>query len=165
MNDIDYSDFYIDNFSTYIVGLHHYNEDGELRCDVLKDYLESRIDKEHRYLGYNDDYFLSEDFYYREKIFEFAYSETSTLSLVVDEENYFDTDPVKVYHDVMKDLGYVPRMHKEKVKQIIEQKEIVMIQLCIKGGKYKLIDFDEKKVANGESLLGIDVNIYYKEKL
>ena len=159
------SEYYINNFSTSGVGIHHENEEGKLRFKVLQEYLEKKVDIDHRFVGYNDESFLSDDFYYREKIYEFPYSETSTINLKIDTENSFDEDPIKVYHIVLGDLGYVPIKNKNKVREIIDKHKIVMIQMDVTGGRYKYVDFENHEIRSGETSLGINITIYYEERV
>ena len=153
------SDFHVDTLTTHIVGLHHENIDGIDRCTLLGDYLSEIMESKDKYSGYSDQDMLSDGFYFSGRIYEFSYSEISTVKLVVESENIFDKDPIKVYHEKLKDLGYVPFIDKDRVRGIMDNKEIIYIELEVTGGKYKYIENGELK--KGECSLGLMLHINY----
>ncbi|NLW52177.1 MAG: hypothetical protein GXY87_02295 [Tissierellia bacterium] len=153
------SDFHVYNFSTYVVGLHHFNEDGENRYQIISDYLNSCVNPKFKYSGYSDEDMIADGFYFGEKIYEYSYSEISTIKLIVEKDNKFDKNPIKVYHNTVKDLGYIPSIHKDKVNDILENYTIVYLELEITGGKFKNVE--NGVIVKGETSLGLNVNIFY----
>lgn len=152
-------DFHVYNFCTYIVGLHHSNEDGKNRYQLISKYLNSMVNPEYKYSGYSDEDMLANEYYFGEKIYEHSYSEISSIRLIVEEDNKFDKNPIKVYHNTIKDLGYVPSIHKDKVNDIINNSNIMYIELEITGGKFKMVE--NGVLIKGETSLGLTINIFY----
>lgn len=155
-------EFGLNAFTSYIVGINHINEEGVNRAQLIRDYLSQRVPKDHLYSGYSDQDILSESFYYSDKIFKYSLEEISTIELKIEEDNPFDDKPVKVYHKHIGGLGYIPAIHKEMVKYMVENQRLVYIELRFEGGEYKTLSNDKTKVEEGVCPLELKLNIYYQ---
>lgn len=155
-------EFGLNNFTSYIVGINHINEDGLNRAQIIRDYLAKKVDDKHLYSGYTDDDILSENFYYSDKIFKYHLEEISSVDFKVEKDNPFDDNPIKVYHKCIGDLGYIPSIHKEIVKYMIENQRLVYIELRFEGGEYKTLSNDKKNVEEGSCPIELILSIYYR---
>lgn len=162
-NDLEQQKFYLNKFSTRVVGIFHLNEQGNLRNDIIHGYLEGKVPEKLRYHGYTDEMMKSKDFFYLDKIYEYNYSEVNTVRLVKEVENPFDVNPVKVYHNELGDLGYIPFVDKQETIRIMEETEIFFIEISFAGGKYKQIDVNTGDILHKESQPCLKLDIFYEK--
>ncbi|MDO4778930.1 MAG: hypothetical protein Q4A42_05200 [Tissierellia bacterium] len=155
--------FDLEKLSTNIVGLFHPNENGRIRYEVITDYLEENVDEKDRYSGYTDDMMTAEGYIYFDRVYEFDYAEIGTVYLKCEGENVFDKDPIKVYHNEIGDLGYVPFIDKLKVKEIMDNHCLFLTEIVFEGGNYKELNEITKKIVHVIDNFKIRLNLYYEK--
>lgn len=158
----DNIDFHIFTYTSSMVGLYHVNKDGNIRYQILYDYLNDVLDDDKRYDGYKESDILSEDYYNPERLYEYSYKEVNTVQLEMEPDNQFDQHPIKVVHKEMGDLGYLPVIHKDNVADIIVNHNLVTVEMVVKGGKYIDIDLNTRQIERGEDPLQVMLTLFYE---
>lgn len=84
-----------------------------------------------------------------------------------DPANPYDPNAIKVYLTFVEGeehhFGYVPKAKNERVKKILDTKDVQKIHARVIGGKVKQADYDEV-ITDDSSSLGVRIEIHYKAK-
>lgn len=78
-----------------------------------------------------------------DKIFELDIYGYSEIELIPEPENIHDPNAIKVIHEDIGQVGYVPAGKCKQVKKALEEKYTLDWRLL--GGKYKYIEYDDDK--------------------
>ena len=78
-----------------------------------------------------------------ERVYELNINGYSEIELIPEPGNKFDPNAIKVIHEDIGHVGYVPATYCKKVKKAIE--EGYELEWKLLGGKYKYIEFDDDK--------------------
>lgn len=100
-----------------------------------------------------------------ERIYELNYESLPTCKLVKEDDNKYDPNAIMVIikdiYGVDHHIGYVPREHCLKVREVMDKHEIEIMN-TITGGKYKIVDYDdygEEKVRTRSIPFGLNIFI------
>lgn len=86
---------------------------------------------------------ILEDYSDGDKIYEVDIYGSSEIKLVPDPQNKFDPNAIKVVHEEMGDIGYVPATSCKRVKKVLDGEYSLNWKLI--GGKSKYIEYDVEK--------------------
>lgn len=78
-----------------------------------------------------------------DKIYEVDIYGSTEIKLIPDPQNKFDSNAIKVVHEDLGDIGFVPAVDCKKVKKVLESGYSLKWKLI--GGKYKYIEYDSSK--------------------
>ena len=95
-----------------------------------------------------------------QRIYKYDASD-SVASLVPEPDNPHDSNAIQVIVDGIL-VGYVPAQKTNKVKSILEGKDISRIICSIYGGPYKILEDGESSIERGSSDLSAKVIMQYK---
>lgn len=105
--------------------------------------------------------------------FEDLYLSDEEVIFILEPNNTYDKNAIKVFlkfneYDFPTHIGYVPKTETKNLKNIINTKNVTLIDTRYVGGKIKNVEYDEEtdkeKVVIEELTLGIEICISYKEK-
>lgn len=105
---------------------------------------------------------ILEDYPSGEKVYELLDADfLEEIEFEFEPDNLYDPNAIKVIHEYIGHIGYVPREDNVKVGKIIREKEYE-ISWKLVGGKYKYVD-EEDKVRTGKDNYGVLIELSYKE--
>jgi len=78
-----------------------------------------------------------------DKIYEVEIYGSTEIKLIPDPQNKFDVNAIKVVHEELGDIGFVPAVDCKRVKKVLESGYSLNWKLI--GGKYKYIEYDSEK--------------------
>lgn len=153
--------------STYVAGTKYKNSDGTNRQNIIKNYVKDNHDS---------DSFDKDDYEYvsnkvieeESRILEIEYyqyelTEYDSIKLEIEPDNPYDENAIKIIHNKMGHIGYIPRKDTEKVNKILSNKELdVSYKIILLGGKYKYFDTNSYKVRIKSKPFNFDLHITYK---
>lgn len=86
---------------------------------------------------------ILEDYSDGDKIYEVDIYGSSEIKLVPDPQNKFDPNAIKIVHEEIGDIGYVPATNCKRIKKVLESGYSLEWKLI--GGKSKYIEYDDEK--------------------
>ncbi|MBX4271861.1 hypothetical protein [Clostridium estertheticum] len=98
---------------------------------------------------------ILEDYSDEDKIYEVDIFGSDEMQLIPEPENKFDPNAIKIVHEEIGDVGYVPAVDCKKVNKAIEGGYSMEWRLI--GGKHKQIEYDDEK---GKDVVKIITNTY-----
>ena len=108
----------------------------------IKSMVKEEKDIDDLYEGLSNEEIL-EKYSDEEKIYEVRMSGDHEIQLIPEPENKYDPSAIKVVHEEIGHVGYVPTVDCKKVKKAIEDGYLIEWRLI--GGKYKCIEYDSEK--------------------
>ena len=108
----------------------------------IKSMVKEEKDINDLYEGLSNEKIL-EKYLDEDKIYEVRMSGDHEIQLIKEPENKYDPTAIKVVHEEIGHVGYVPAADCKKVKKAIEDGYSVEWRLT--GGKYKVIENDSEK--------------------
>ena len=138
-----------------VVGISKTNDKGKDIQSLIGDYVEEQIQAE--YIDAYDGMTNKEIIEDGDRIFEADLSGSFEIKLVPEPENPYDPNAIKVVHNEMGHIGYVPAHTTDKVKDATKGPHRLEWQLL--GGKFKYADEDDKIV---KETLNYGMNILIK---
>lgn len=145
--------------TTYIAGTKY-----EGRQKIIADYLKYSCDINHfdrddpEYIKNSD---IEEESNYIPDVHYYQYEmeEYDTVSLIPEPDNPYDPKAIKVVHNDMGVLGYIPMDDQNKIKDFLNNNEKITFLLKLKGGPYKYFDEDTYKVKRSISNFNFDLTL------
>lgn len=134
-------------FTTKIVGVTKENKDGTDRQKLIKDYVKenydsNKFDKDDMSYMSNEDIKL--DGY---KQWQYELFEENTVDLVPEPDNPYDENAIKVIHNKMGHIGYIPKESNQDLMNFLkEHNNQVTINMNLEGGPYKYYNEYQDKV-------------------
>ncbi|HEY5562782.1 MAG TPA: HIRAN domain-containing protein [Clostridiaceae bacterium] len=112
--------------------------DGIIQREI-KAMVKEEKDIDNLYKGLSNEEIL-EKYSEKDKIYEVYMHGNHEIKLIPEPENKYDSTAIKVVHEEMGDVGYVPAIDCKKVKRALE--EGYLIEWRLVGGKYKCVRHD-----------------------
>lgn len=146
------------HFYFNVVGVTRKNDQGKDIQKLIRAYVKDEVEfSGSAYEGLTNKEILESG----EDVYEADVSGNYEVTLQPEPSNPYDPDAVKVIHESIGHIGYVPREHTGKaLKAISEDHEI---EWRIVGGKYKYVDREEEKVRTKTLTYGITVDVDYQK--
>lgn len=135
-----------------VAGVTAKNDEGKDIQKLISSYVKD-------WLGYNDAYEgltnkeIKED-YYGDKVYEADVFSFDDITFIPEPDNPYDANAIKVIHEELGHIGYVPKSDTKEVKEILKHHEY-RVEGEILGGKYKYVDEFEDKVKVNKHNYGI----------
>lgn len=152
---------------TYVAGTKYKNPDGSNRQNIIKNYVKDNHDSDS--FDKNDyEYVSNREIEEESRILDIEYyqyelTEYDSIKLERESDNPYDENAIKIIHDEMGQIGYIPRKDTEKVSQILSNKELeVSYKIILLGGRYKYFDTNSYKVRIKPKPFNFDLHITYK---
>lgn len=152
---------------TYVAGTKYKNSDGSNRQNIIKNYVKDNHDSDS--FDKNDyEYVSNREIEEESRILDIEYyqyelTEYDSIKLEREPDNPYDENAIKIIHDEMGQIGYIPRKDTEKVSQILSNKELeVSYKIILLGGRYKYFDTNSYKVRIKSKPFNFDLHITYK---
>lgn len=141
-------------FNTFIAGVQYENSEGKSIQRIIKAYVQDNYD-------YNnfEDYTNKEIKEYNESIWEFDLEEYDTILFEDEPTNEFDPTAIKVIHEEMGHIGYIPKKDKQKLKNFLAKYPEHTVTLTLKGGRHKFVDIGDYGI--GDEKVVTETNPYY----
>lgn len=153
--------------STYVAGTKYKNSDGTNRQKIIKNYVKDNHDSDS--FDKNDyDYVSNKEIEEESGILDIEYyqyelTEYNSIELEREPDNPYDENAIKIIHNKMGQIGYIPRKDTEKVNQILSNKELdVSYKIILLGGRYKYFDTNSYKVRIKSKPFNFNLDITYK---
>lgn len=140
-----------------VVGISAKNDVGKDIQTLIKDFVKEEIEMENvdTYEGLTNKEILSDDL----EVYEVDIYGDYEIELVPEPENPYDLNAIKVIHDEIGHIGYVPRDMTSKVSEAIENDAVLEWKLV--GGKIKYADLETDKVRTKTLNYGVSIDLYY----
>lgn len=153
--------------STYVAGTKYKNSDGTNRQNIIKNYVKDNHDSDS---FDKDDYeYVSNKEIEEEsgildiEYYQYELTEYDSIKLEIEPDNPYDENAIKIIHNKMGHIGYIPSKDTEKVNQILSNKELdVSYKIILQGGRYKYFDTNSYKVRIKSKPFKFDLYITYK---
>lgn len=148
------------HFFFNVVGISKKNDRSEDIQKLIKEFVKDELEYGglDKYEGMTNKEILE----YEEDVYEVDIYGFDEISLEPEPENPYDSNAIKVIHDEIGHIGYVPRDSTDRVKTALQNDYDLEWKLV--GGKMKYVDQDEYKVRTKTLNYGIVINIYYSVK-
>lgn len=153
--------------STYVAGTKYKNSDGTNRQNIIKNYVKDNHDSDS--FDKNDyDYVSNKEIEEESGLLDIEYyqyelTEYNSIELEREPDNPYDENAIKIIHNKMGQIGYIPRKDTEKVNQILSNKELdVSYKIILLGGRYKYFDTNSYKVRIKSKPFNFNLDITYK---
>lgn len=153
--------------STYVTGTKYKNSDGTNRQKIIKNYVKDNHDSDS--FDKNDyDYVSNKEIEEESGILDIEYyqyelTEYNSIELEREPDNPYDENAIRIIHNKMGQIGYIPRKDTEKVNQILSNKELdVSYKIILLGGRYKYFDTNSYKVRIKSKPFNFNLDITYK---
>ncbi|MDO5715732.1 MAG: HIRAN domain-containing protein [Tissierellia bacterium] len=140
----------IKTIETYVAGVQHENDQGKFIQKIIKDYVKENYD----YSNF-EDYTNKEILEDAEDVWEYDLEEVDSVKLVPEPTNPYDPNAIKIIHEDMGHIGYVPAKMTSKVCKVPDKEATYTLEL--KGGRHKYWDIDEY----GEEKVKSETRPYY----
>lgn len=153
--------------STYVAGTKYKNSDGTNRQNIIKNYVKDNHDSD----SFDKDdyeYVSNKEIEEESRILDIEYyqyelTEYDSIKLEIEPDNPYDENAIKIIHNKMGHIGYIPSKDTEKVNQILSNKELdVSYKIILQGGRYKYFDTNSYKVRIKSKPFNFDLYITYK---
>ncbi|WP_276885681.1 HIRAN domain-containing protein [Anaerococcus lactolyticus] len=134
-------------FTTRVVGVTKENQDGTDRQKLIKNYVKehcdsNKFDKDNMSYMSNEDIKL--DGY---KQWQYDLFEENTVNLVPEPDNPYDENAIKVIHNKIGHIGYIPKESNQDLMNFLkEHNNQVTINMNLEGGPYKYYNEYQDKV-------------------
>lgn len=142
---------YKNEFKTYITGLNYSNDKSKNIQSLINEYLEENA---HNYF---EDYTNSEIKEDDLDIWQYDHSDFDCIDFIFETDNKYDPNAIKVIHEEMGHIGYIPKNDTSKIKNILNSSNSYHADLDFKGGKHKFLTFDD----NGKEKVKTEKRPYY----
>lgn len=153
--------------STYVAGTKYKNSNGTNRQNIIKNYVKDNHDSD----SFDKDdyeYVSNKEIEEESRILDIEYyqyelTEYDSIKLEIEPDNPYDENAIKIIHNKMGHIGYIPSKDTEKVNQILSNKELdVSYKIILQGGRYKYFDTNSYKVRIKSKPFNFDLYITYK---
>jgi hypothetical protein len=140
-----------------VVGISKNNDVGQDIQSLIKDFVKEEIEMGNvdAYEGLTNKEILMDDL----EVYEVDIYGDYEIELVPEPDNLFDPEAIKVIHDEIGHLGYVPREMTSRVSEAIENDADLEWKLV--GGKIKYADLESDKVRTKTLNYGVSIDLYY----
>lgn len=146
-------------FDTYVAGLEHRinkkDIDNYLKEEAYNNFEETTAKEIREEDEYNFEY----------KLWQYEHSEDNTVLLEYEPTNEYDKNAIKIIHDELGFVGYIPKKHCTEVKNILENHSNINFELVFLGGKYKYVDSYEDKIKTASKPFYLNIRINYSLNL
>gem|GEM_PF-2070168 len=115
--------------------------DGIIQREI-KAMVKEEKDIDYLYKGLSNEEIL-EKYSEKDKIYEVYMHGNHEIKLILEPENKYDPIAIKVVHEEIGDVGYVPAINCKRVKKALEDGDSIEWKLI--GGKYKCIRHEPEK--------------------
>lgn len=136
-------------FTTKVVGVTKENKDGTDRQKLIKNYVKENCDsnkfdkKDMSYMSNED---IKLDGY---KQWQYELFEENTVDLVPEPDNPYDENAIKVIHNKMGHIGYIPKESNQGLMSFLkDHNNQVTINMNLEGGPYKYYNEYQDKVVS-----------------
>lgn len=142
-----------------VAGISKKNDRNEDIQKLIKGFVKQEIEmQDYSYDGMTN----KEIFECGKEVYEADIDGCDEISFVPEPDNPYDPNAIKVIHDEIGHIGYVPADMAKRVSDIISSDYDIEWKLV--GGKYKYVDIDdfgEEKVKTETLTYGISIDLYY----
>lgn len=150
---------YEKHFFFNVVGITKKNDRGQDIQKIIKEFVKEQLEyMEEPYQGYTNKEILE----YGEDVYEVDIYGYDEISLIPEPDNQYDSNAIKVIHEEIGHIGYVPREYTDRVKTALRNDYEIEWKLV--GGKLKYVDYDEYKVRTKTLNYGVMIDVYYNIK-
>lgn len=142
-----------------VAGVTKKNDQGKDIQKLIRELIEDELASSEPYDGLTNKEILED--YYDERVYEYTdlYG-TDEIYFEFEPDNPYDSNAIKVMHEYIDHIGYVPREYNKQVGQIIRNGNYD-IEWEIVGGKYKYVDELEDKVKTQKDNYGVKIKLLY----
>ena len=152
---------------TYVAGTKYKNSDGSNRQKIIKNYVKDNHDSDsfdkddYEYVSNNE---IEEESRILDiEYYQYELTEYDSIKLEREPDNPYYENAIKIIHNKMGQIGYIPQKDTEKVNQILSNKELeVSYKIILLGGRYKYFDTNSYKVKIKSKPFNFDLHITYK---
>lgn len=140
-----------------VVGISKKNDKGRDIQSLIRAYVDDELEMEHvdAYEDLTNKEILEDDL----EVFEVDISGDFEIELDPEPDNPYDPNAIKVIHDEIGHIGYVPKEMTMKVKEAIDNDADLEWRLI--GGKMKYVDSETDKVKTKTLTYGVTIDLYY----
>lgn len=155
-----YQSSFDQHFFFNVVGISKKNDRNEDIQKLIKAFVKDELEYGglDKYEGMTNKEILE----YEEDVYEVDIYGFDEISLEPEPENPYDPNAVKVIHEEIGHIGYVPREYTDRVKTALRNDYEIEWKLA--GGRLKYVDDDEYKVKTKTLNYGVVIDIYYSIK-
>lgn len=122
----------------YVAGVNFQDDNGNDIQENIHKYI-----KNNHYTNNFEEWSNKEIIEYDAEIYEFELSEVDTVKFVQDSNNEHDPNAIKIVHDSMGKIGFVPIKYQKQYNDFINKHEDYKIEIAFTGGRQKYVDFKE----------------------
>ncbi len=143
------------SFSFNVVGISKKNDQGDNIQKLIREFVKDQIEfsGEDVYEGMSNKEILEDGV----DVFEVDLGDYGDIELIPEPDNPYDPNAIKVIHEDIGHIGYVPKESTQKVKSVLDKDYEVEWKLV--GGKKKYVDYDEDKVKTETLHYGMVIDI------
>jgi len=146
------------HFFFNVVGISKTNDEGKDIQKLIRRHVKDELEyTDYAYEGMTNKEILE----YGEDVYEADISGDYEVTFEPEPDNPYDPKAIKVKHEDIGHIGYVPRDYTSRVFKALSQDYKVEWKLV--GGKYKYVDWEEDKVRTKTLNYGVVVDVTYKE--
>lgn len=139
-----------------VTGITKPNDKGENPQQNIKEFVKQYIEMNgYSYMDMTNKEILE----HGEDVYEVDIYGSDDISFKQEPDNPFDPSAIKVIHDEIGHVGYVPKDLTKKVWNIVSSEHDIEWKLV--GGKFKYIDYEEDKVKTKTNTYGISIELLY----
>jgi hypothetical protein len=150
-------------YSFNVVGVTKANDAGKDIQSLIRDIVREKLEYECEPYGGVTNREILED-YYGERAYEAVdVGGRKEISLIPEPNNPYDPNSIKVVHEHLAHIGYVPRKDNVRVAEIIKNRKY-STSWTVVGGKYKYVDTNDKVRVESGHHYGIVVDITFEEE-
>ena len=145
------------HFFFNVAGISKTNDRGEDIQSLIKRYVAEQLEYggEEKYEGMTNKEILE----YGDDVYEVDLDGGCEVTLELEPDNPYDPNAIKVIHDEIGHIGYVPTEHTARTKTALGNDCDIDWKLV--GGKYKYVDDEEDKVKTKTLTYGMSIDIRY----
>lgn len=140
-----------------VVGISKKNDEGKDIQKLIKQYVKDEIDSgEEVYEGLTNKEIIEDGY---DEIYEVDLYGFDEINLIPEPDNPYDPDAIKVFHEEIGHIGYVPSDMTSRVRAAL--KKGCNIEWKLLGGKKKVLDDLEDKVLTETLNYGMSIEVKY----
>lgn len=140
-----------------VAGISKKNDQGENIQKLIRDFVKDEIEfgGEDAYEGMTNKEILE----YGEPVFEVDLGDYGDIELIPEPDNPYDSNAIKVIHNDIGHIGYVPKEITTKLQPLLDKNYEVEWKLV--GGKRKYVDENEDKVRTETLHYGMVIDLIH----